>query len=106
MPDYFWYLIAWVPYTAILFYYGFGSPWYRSAIGRSLFLSKLALFLLLTFVLSIFVFGQYPGLEIVRSVLLSCLALAATYQLIVFRREQLRKRTDPPAPARPTLPPR
>lgn len=100
MPDWFWYLLAWVPYTAILATYGFGSPWYRSRIGRSLFLSKLALVLLLTFVLSVFVFGRYPGLFVVRTVLLCGLACAGTYQFFSFRAEQRQTRGNPPCPRR------
>jgi hypothetical protein len=94
------YFALWVPYTALTFVYGLGSPWYASAIGRAFFLSKLALCLLTTFILSIFLFGRYEGLEEVRAGLLSLLAVAAWYQLIAVLRIQHCKRRNPDTPRR------
>src|SRR5690349_13747543 len=60
-PMGFWlYMALWLPYTALVIVYGFGSPWYESPIGRAFFLSKLALFLLTTWILSVLEFGRYP----------------------------------------------
>ena len=97
----FWlYVALWLPYTALVFVYGIGSPWYRSSIGRAFFLSKLALCLLTSFILSIFIFGLYPLLEEVRAGLLTLLAVAAWYQLVAVLRIQHCKRRDPDAPRR------
>ena len=93
-PGFWLYLAVWLPYTLLVIIYGLGSPWYASPIGRAFWLSKLALSLLLTFVLTIWIFGQYPGLSEVRSALMVVLALGAWYQLAVVIRIQRAKRRD------------
>lgn len=98
----FWmYVALWLPYTALVIVYGFGSPWYQSAIGRAFFLSKLALCLLTTFILSILIFGRYPFFQEVRAALLAVLAVAAWYQLItVLCIQHQRRRTNRDCPRR------
>jgi hypothetical protein len=97
----FWlYVALWLPYTALVFVYGIGSPWYSSAIGRAFFLSKLALCLLTSFILSIFLFGRYPWLEEVRAGLLTLLGVAAWYQLVAVLRIQ-RQAPQPRLPPSP-----
>lgn len=90
-PAFWLYFAGWLPYTLHVFVYGFGSPWYRSEIGRAFFLSKLALCLVFSFVLTVFVFGQYPWLAEVRAILLGLVACAAWYQLSVTVRIQRRR---------------
>ena len=97
----FWlYVALFVPYTALVFVYGLGSPWYQSAIGRAFFLSKLALSLLTGFILSIFIFGRYAHLVEVRAGLLTLLGVAAWYQLATVLRIQWEKRRGPDCPQR------
>ena len=92
----FWlYVALFVPYTGLVLVYGFGSPWWQSPIGRAFFLSKLALFLLTGFILSIFEFGRYPLLHEVRAGLLTLLGVAAWYQLVTVVRIQWEKRRNP-----------
>jgi len=100
----FWlYVALWLPYTALVFVYGLGSPWYTSSIGRAFFLSKLALCLLTTFILSVLIFGRYPWLEEVRAGLLTLLAVAAWYQLAAVLRIQHCKRRNPDTPRRRSI---
>lgn len=92
----FWlYIFAWLPYTLIAIYYGLGSPWYESAIGRSFWFSKVALSLLLSFVLSVLIFGRYPWLEQIRAGLLTLMGVAAWYQFLTVRRIQREARANP-----------
>jgi len=61
MPLAFWLVLAWIPYTAFVLLYGLGFPWWSTALGRSLLLSKGVIWLLLThFLLRAWV-GGYPG---------------------------------------------
>lgn len=99
-PAFWLYFAGWLPYTLHVLVYGLGSPWYRSEIGRAFFLSKLALCLVFSFVLSVFIFGQYEGLLVVRAVLIGTVACAAWYQLSVTVRIQRRARLDLPCPRR------
>lgn len=99
-PAFWLYFAGWLPYTLHVFVYGFGSPWFRSEIGRAFFLSKLALCLVFSFVLTVFVFGQYDGLQVVRAVLLGTVAVAAWYQLSVVIRIQRKARRASPSPQR------
>jgi len=94
------YVALWLPYTALVFVYGLGSPWWREPIGRAFFLSKLALCLLTSFILSVFVFGRYPWLEEIRAALLAVLGVAAWYQLAAVVRIQHCKRRAPDKPRR------
>jgi len=94
------YVFVWLPYTLLTIFYGLSSPWYRSSIGRSLFLSKLALTLILSFVLSVLVFGRYPGYLAVRTSTLALVGCAAWYQFSVFVRVQHAAHCNPPHPRR------
>lgn len=94
------YVALWLPYTALVFVYGLGSPWWRAPIGRAFFLSKLALCLLTSFILSIFVFGRYPWRDEIRAALLAVLGVAAWYQLLAVLRLQRQKRRSRTSPHR------
>lgn len=92
----FWlYIFVWLPYTLLALYYGLGSPWYESAIGRAFWFSKVALSLLLSFVLSVVIFGRYPWLEQIRAGLLTCMGIAAWYQFLAVRRIQREAKDNP-----------
>jgi hypothetical protein len=93
-PAFWLYFAGWLPYTLHVLVYGLGSPWWRSEIGRAFFLSKLALCLVFSLVLTVFLFGQYDGLPAVRAVLLGLVACAAWYQLSVTVRVQRRPHLD------------
>lgn len=90
----FWlYLSAWVPYTLFVALYAFRSPWYRSALGRSLLLSKTVIAVLLTHALLIVVLGaDYPGREYVRGFLVGGVIVAGWVQLLTLVRLQRQAR--------------
>lgn len=87
-PAFWAYFAAWLPYVLIIVVYGFGSPWYRSAIGRSLMLTKVAIVFVLTNVLAAYIFGEYPWRDAVRVLLIGCVVGAGVYQLATIIREQ------------------
>ncbi len=59
-----WLVIAGiVPSLAFTLIYGFGSPWYRSALGVVMFLLGLSLTTVLGIVLGRRLFGEYPGYQ-------------------------------------------
>ena len=92
----FWlYLAAWAPYTAFVLLYGFRSPWYRSALGRSLLLSKTVIAVLLTHVLLLVIFGDYPGRGAVRAFMVGAVIVAGWYQLTTLVRLQRQARRCP-----------
>jgi len=94
------YVALWLPYTGLVLVYGLGSPWWREPIGRAFFLSKVALFLLTSFILSILIFGHYPWFRELRAALLAILCIAAWYQLAVVVGLQRNKRRTPDDPRR------
>lgn len=89
MPfEFYIWLIAWAAFGRLVVIYGFGSPWRKSAIGRSLLPMKVALFLLFTWVLTIFLFGHYPASDLLRILCLSFVTFMALWQGRVWRRIQ------------------
>lgn len=92
----FWLLFAaWLPYTLFVLLYTTRSPWYASALGRSLVLSKLVIAVLLSSSLLTQVFGDYPGRLAVRVFLFAGAITAGWYQLIVLVRLQRQARRCP-----------
>lgn len=84
-PDFWLYFVAWLAFLSLASIYGFGSPWYGSPVGRSLLLMKVAILAVLTHVLLLFVFGDYPGSNLVRFITLSGVTVIAWYQVVVWR---------------------
>lgn len=94
----FWlYFAAWLPYTLLIITYGSGSPWYRSAIGRSLMFTKVAIVLVLTNVLVTYIWGDYGWRDVTRALLLGVVIAAGWYQFATILREQRQDRYDHPA---------
>lgn len=93
-PIFWLYFAAWLPFTALAFWYGLTGPRKKDAIGRSLLAVKSSLALVLTVVLTAFIF---PGYEWRRALLFTGIALVACagwYQLAIFvrtRRQGRRK---------------
>lgn len=94
-PRFWIYLAAWVPYTSFMLLYGFLSPWYRTAVGRSLLLSKSVITLLLTHALLSLLFGRgYSGSGILIAMVIGLVVPAGWLQLILLLRLQRQARTD------------
>ena len=83
-PVFWLYFAAWLPYTALAIWYGLTQPRHKNAIGRSLLAVKASLSLVLTVVLTAFI---WPGYEL-RTLLLvlgmTAVAGAGWYQLWTF----------------------
>lgn len=94
-PGFWLYLAAWLPYTLIVFYYGFGSPWWQTPIGRAFWFSKVALSLVLGFALSVLIFGRYSWLPEIRTAMMTLVILAAWYQFWAVRSLQRESRANP-----------
>lgn len=89
-----WLILAWIPYTAFVLLYGFGFPWWVTPLGRSLLLSKTAIWLLLThFLLRAWV-GQYPGDEAMVPLLVAGVTIAGWTQLWFLSRTWAQVRRD------------
>jgi hypothetical protein len=98
----FWlYLAAWLPYTLLIITYGFGSPWYSSAIGRSLMLTKVVIVLVLTNILTTYLVGDVPPAMPFGSVTLLVVAvIAGWYQFVTILGVQRQGRQVPDHPLR------
>lgn len=93
----FWlYFAAWVPFMGLTLLYGLGSPWWRSHIGRSLFLVKLSLAAVLTNVLAAFMFPGYAFQNEIRAVLIGLVVVAGWYQLSAFLSVQRQGKSGAP----------
>lgn len=89
MPVEFWlYLLVAIPYSLFVVLYSTRSPWYATAMGRSLLLSKTVIALLSIHVCLILAFGDYPGSAVVRALVVGGAILAGWTQLFLLIREQ------------------
>lgn len=89
----FWlYVLVAVPYTLFVVLYATRSPWYRTAIGRSLLLSKIVIATLSIHAVLSVIFGDYPLKEAVRMFVVGAAIVAGWSQLILLVIEQYRAR--------------
>ena len=87
-PIFWLYFTAWLPFTALALWYGLSRPRRKNAVGWSLLAVKGSLAMVLTIVLTAFIF---PGYEWRRALLIVGMALVAAAgwaQLAVFVRER------------------
>lgn len=85
-PKFWLYLYPWVPFTALALWYGLTQPRRKDAIGRSLLAVKSSLALVLTVVLTAFLFPGYEWREALLIVGMVLIGTAGWYQLFVFVR--------------------
>ena len=95
-PLAFWLILAWIPYTAFVLLYGFGFPWWSTVLGRSLLLSKTAIWLLLSHFLLRSAVGDYPGDEAMVPLLVTGVTIAGWTQLwfLVRTKREYRRADD------------
>jgi hypothetical protein len=87
------YLAVAIPYTLfVILYAAVSRP--RSAIGRSLLLSKLVIAALAWNAVAALVFDDYPAREFVRTFIVGGAILAGWTQLALLIREQRASRSD------------
>jgi ABC-type transport system involved in multi-copper enzyme maturation permease subunit len=94
-PAYLAYLvygIVWLvwPAPGLFAWYYRKSPWRASAIGRALMTFAVTFFVYLTFVVSSFVVGDYPGREAIRIVVYLLVGYSLWRMLYTLRRSQIR----------------
>ena len=68
-------LSAAIPATLFTLVYGFGSPWYKSGLGMTLFGLMFSISSLFAVILARRFFGEYPGYHIVAVVVYVMLTL-------------------------------
>lgn len=89
------YLAVAVPYTAFVVLYLTRSPWFRTALGRSLLLSKAVIAALAWNAIFALAFGDYPGREVLRVFIVGGALIAGWSQLYLLIREQRAQRRCP-----------
>jgi len=97
-PAFWVYLLTWLPFVAFLTLYGTRSQWSESGIGRALFTLAASMVAVLTNALAGIVFGDYPGRDMFRLVLLGGVSLAGwnlLRNLVGVQREAGRTHDDP-----------
>jgi hypothetical protein len=78
--------------------YGARSPWRRNQVGRSIMWLALSLALILTLISTSFLFGAYPGRDLVRNLIYSSLPVALVqFTRVLVRVQQGRERGEIPA---------
>jgi hypothetical protein len=89
-------IVKWLVYltapaqTAFILLYGFGSPWWRTLLGRALFTKALGLALLLDLALLFQVYeGSYAYRDAARLSVFSLIALGAWLQLAALIKERV-----------------
>lgn len=91
----FWlFFFSWLPYMLVVVIYGFGSPWWTTAIGRSLLLTKVVIVAILTNVLAWFILDNLWLYEQIRTALMVLVPVAGFYQLFAILRIQRKHRHD------------
>lgn len=81
--------LAVIPAVATVLIYGFGSPWWKSWLGRVMFAKWLSVALVLLFIITRRMFGDYPGYDWLGLLVYSFMLVtfsAATIQLLIERR--------------------
>lgn len=79
--------------TAFILVYGFGSPWWRTLVGRALFTKALGLAMLVDIALAYQWLGDdYLLRDVVRVTVFGLIALGAWLQLVALLREKRRGR--------------
>lgn len=86
------YLLVAVPYSLFVILYATRSPWYRTAMGRSLLLSKAVIAALSVHAVLSLWFGDYPGRDMVRVFVVGGAITAGWTQLTLLIIEQRRAR--------------
>lgn len=90
---FFWvYFAAWLPYTLLALWYGLTRPRRKNAVGRSLLAVKSSLAVVLTVVLTAFIFPAYEWRRALLVGGMFLVAAAGWYQLTVFVRTRRRGR--------------
>lgn len=82
------YLLVLVPYTLFVVLYATRSPWYRSAMGRSLLLSKSVIAALAWNAVLALWLGDYTGRGVIRVFIVGGAIVAGWAQLILLVIEQ------------------
>ncbi len=84
----FWlYFAAWLPFMLTVLNYGFRSPWWTTAIGRSLLLTKVSIVTVLSNILISFMFPHFDEWrDIMRVLLVGGAIVAGTYQFTAILR--------------------
>lgn len=86
---FFWvYFAAWLPYTLLALWYGLTRPRRKNAVGRSLLAVKSSLAVVLTVVLTAFIWPRYELRTLFLIVGMAVVACAGWLQLAVFVRER------------------
>lgn len=81
--------------TGFAIIYGFGSPWWRSLLGRALFTKALALALLIDISLLYQWLGDdYALRDVVRLSVYTLIAVGAWMQLVALLKEKFQGRRD------------
>lgn len=95
MPTAIWYLLVAVPYTLFVVLYATRSPWYQTALGRSLLLSKTVIATLSIHAVLALWLGPYPGQFILRVFIVGAAIVAGWWQLTLLVLEQNKARRCP-----------
>ena len=86
-------LVAAIPANGFPLLYGIGAPWWRSDIGRALFLKSSGLAAFVDLSLLFLWLGEYPGRNELRVVVYTFVTVGLWYQFSVLVRTQYRGRT-------------
>lgn len=76
-------IIGSLPALAFLLIFGIGSPWYRSPLGRVIFLLALSIVTFYGVAMANVLFDEYPGRGWIRLTAFSLLAVALTLLSII-----------------------
>lgn len=84
--------------------YGTRSPWWKNQVGRSIMWLALSLAVVLTLICTSFIFGDYPGRAVVRTVVYSSLPVAlAEFVRVLVQVQRGRQRGEIPTKVGGTL---